>query len=72
MRIAFAIPLLLLGACQVSKDNGNGTTSITYNSDVAENDPAPVEESEPDTTANTDREPAGAIADTDRVWVSLT
>ncbi len=37
MRIAFAMPFLLLGACQVSKDNGNGTTSVTYNSDVAEN-----------------------------------
>src|SRR5438270_13502112 len=38
MRIALAtVPLLLLGACQVSKDNNNGTTSVTYNSDVAEN-----------------------------------
>jgi hypothetical protein len=38
MRIALAvIPLLLLGACQVSKDDNNGTTSVTYNSDVAEN-----------------------------------
>ena len=37
MRILFAIPLLLLGACQVSKDANNGTTSVTYNSDVAEN-----------------------------------
>lgn len=37
MRIALAIPLLLLGACQVSKDNNNGTTSVTYNSDVAGN-----------------------------------
>lgn len=37
MRILLAIPVLLLGACQVSKDNGNGTTSVTYNSDVAEN-----------------------------------
>lgn len=37
MRIIFAIPLLLLGACQVSKDANNGTTSVTYNSDVAEN-----------------------------------
>ena len=38
MRIAIAaIPLLLLGACQVSKDDQNGTTSVTYNSDVAEN-----------------------------------
>ncbi len=34
MRIALAIPLLLLGACQVSKDNNNGTTSVTYNSDL--------------------------------------
>ena len=43
MRIALsAIPLLLLGACQVSKDNNNGTTSITYNSDVAENAAADV------------------------------
>jgi hypothetical protein len=43
MRIAIAaIPLLLLGACQVSKDNANGTTSVTYNSDVAENAAADV------------------------------
>ena len=43
MRIALAaIPLLLLGACQVSKDNANGTTSITYNSDLAENAAADV------------------------------
>jgi hypothetical protein len=43
MRIAFAtIPLLLLGACQVSKDNGNGAVSVTYNSDVAENAAADV------------------------------
>ena len=37
MRVALAIPLLLLGACQVSKDDNNGTMSVTYNSDVAEN-----------------------------------
>ena len=42
MRILLAIPLLLLGACQVSKDEGNGTTSVTYNSDVAENAAADV------------------------------
>ena len=43
MRIALAIvPILLLGACQVSKDENNGTTSITYNSDVAENAAADV------------------------------
>jgi hypothetical protein len=37
MRVALALPLLLLGACQVSKDDNNGTMSVTYNSDVAEN-----------------------------------
>ena len=42
MRILFAIPILLLGACQVSKDDANGTTSITYNSDVAENAAADI------------------------------
>jgi hypothetical protein len=42
MRIALAISLLLLGACQVSKDDNNGTMSVTYNSDVAENAAADV------------------------------
>ena len=42
MRIALAIPLLLLGACQVSKDDNNSTTTVTYNSDVAENAAADV------------------------------
>jgi hypothetical protein len=43
MRIALAtIPLALLAACQVSKDENNGTTSVTYNSDVAENAAADV------------------------------
>ena len=37
MRIALAIPLLLLGACQVSKDDANNTVSVTYNEDVAAN-----------------------------------
>jgi hypothetical protein len=47
MRIALAAPVwlglaLALGACQVSKDNANGTTSVTYNSDVAENAAADI------------------------------
>ena len=42
MRIALVIPLLLVSACQVSKDDNNGTTSVTYNSDVAENAAADV------------------------------
>jgi hypothetical protein len=37
MRIALAIPLLLLSACQVSKDDANNTVSVTYNEDVAAN-----------------------------------
>ena len=43
MRIALALPLVLsLCACQVSKDDNNGTTSLTYNSDLAENAAADV------------------------------
>ncbi len=42
MRIALALPLLLLGACQVSKDDANDTTSVTYNGDVAENAAADI------------------------------
>jgi hypothetical protein len=42
MRIALALPLLLLGACQVSKDDANDTVSVTYNQDVAENAAADV------------------------------
>jgi hypothetical protein len=46
MRIAIAttasVLVLALGACQVSKDDANGTTSVTYNSDVAENAAADV------------------------------
>jgi hypothetical protein len=40
MRTALAIPLLLLGACQVSK--GDNQVSVTYNQDVAENAAADV------------------------------
>ena len=35
MRILLAIPLLLLGACQVSKDDNS--TTVSFNEDVAEN-----------------------------------
>ncbi len=37
MRIMLAVPLLLLSACQVSKDSNNGTASVTYNGEVAAN-----------------------------------
>ena len=35
MRILFAAPLLLLGACQVTKDDNS--TTVSFNEDVAEN-----------------------------------
>ncbi|MFL6830083.1 MAG: hypothetical protein ACJ8D5_05625 [Sphingomicrobium sp.] len=40
MRIILAIPLLLLGACQVSKDENS--VSVTYNEDVAANAAADI------------------------------
>ena len=30
-------PALLLGACQVTEDKNNGSTTVSYNQDVAEN-----------------------------------
>ena len=30
-------PALMLGACQVTEDKGNGQTTVSYNQDVAEN-----------------------------------
>ena len=35
MRSLLAVPLLLLGACQVSKDDNS--TTVSFNEDVAEN-----------------------------------
>ena len=35
MRILFAVPLLMLGACQVTKDDNS--TTVSFNEDVAEN-----------------------------------
>ena len=37
MRILFAAPLLLLGACNVDRDTGNETTTLSFNEAVAEN-----------------------------------
>ena len=37
MRILIAAPLLLLGACNVDRDAGNDTTTVSFNEDVAEN-----------------------------------
>ena len=38
MRILMiALPVLMLGACNVSKDEANNTVSVTYNEEVAAN-----------------------------------
>ena len=37
MRFIIALPILALAACQVSKDDNNGTITAEYNQDVAEN-----------------------------------
>jgi hypothetical protein len=37
MRILLVIPLLLVGACNVSKDETNNTVSVTFNQEVATN-----------------------------------
>jgi hypothetical protein len=42
MRIWIAAPLLLLGACNVDRDAGNDTTTVSFNEDVAENTLADV------------------------------
>jgi hypothetical protein len=42
MRAMFILPALLLGACQVSKDDANNTVSVTLNEEVAANTAADV------------------------------
>jgi len=53
-RIALALPVLLLGACQVSTDDANDSMTVQYNQDVAENAAADV--------ANTAENIGGMIA----------
>jgi len=36
MRTALLLPLLLLGACEVTTDDANDTTTVEYNQTVAE------------------------------------
>jgi hypothetical protein len=42
MRMILILPVLLLGACQVSKDDANNTVSVTLNEDVAANTAADI------------------------------
>ena len=37
MRILFALPLLAISACQVTKDDANDSVTMEFNQDVAEN-----------------------------------
>ena len=37
MRLFIIFPMLALAACQVNKDDGNGTITAEFNQDVAEN-----------------------------------
>ena len=37
MRILMAVPLLLLGACNVDRDAANDTTTVSFNEEVAAN-----------------------------------
>ena len=41
-RTALMLPLLLLGACQVSTDDANDSMTVQYNQDLAENTAADV------------------------------
>ena len=42
MRAAIVLPVLLLGACQVTKDDANDSMTVEYNQDLAENTAADV------------------------------
>ena len=37
MRILIAVPLLMLGACNVDRDSGNGTTTVSFDESAAAN-----------------------------------
>ena len=54
MRTLMILPLLALGACQVTKDDANKTTTVEYNGEAAENSV--------DAAANTAGQVAGDIA----------
>lgn len=54
MRMLFLLPVITLGACQVTEDNQNNQVTVQYNQDVAENAAADV--------ANGAKEAGSAIA----------
>ena len=42
MRTVYALPFLLLAACQVTEDDQNDAVTVQYNQDVAENAAADI------------------------------
>ena len=42
LKLSPLLPLVLLGACQVTKDGNNDSVTVEYNQDVAENGAAAV------------------------------
>lgn len=63
MRLAISTAfILLLSACQVSKDDANDTVSMTYNEDVAENTVADIGDTAENIAADVSNE-VGEAAD---------
>ncbi len=62
--IIILAPALLLGACQVTEDKNNRSTTVAFNQDVAENAGATVMNSanEAATAIASDAKHAGAVA----------
>ena len=68
MRLLIGLPIVALAACQVSKDDGNGTISAEFNQDVAENaveDAGNLAQSVGGAIANEAEETAAKIQNTD-------
>jgi hypothetical protein len=68
MRILLAVPLLLLGACDVDRDAANDTTTLSFNEAVAENtleDVGNAAENIGGAVANEAEETANKVGDVD-------
>ena len=68
MRILLAAPLLVLGACNVDRDTGNDTTTLSFNEAVAQNtleDVGNAAENLGETVANEAEATANKIGDVD-------
>ncbi|HET9353061.1 MAG TPA: hypothetical protein VFO32_03600 [Sphingomicrobium sp.] len=68
MRALFALPLLAMAACQVTKDDANDSVTVEYNQDVAENgleDAGNLAENVGEAIANDVGEAADKVENTD-------